>query len=100
MDLSTLAYVSKDGTRSDPEIVIYALSTCGFCKRAFAFLDGRGFAYRYIYLDQIPMDVKNEVKSALKAKFNESVAFPFTVIDGKSHLVGFIEPDWVRTLGL
>ena len=28
------------------------------------------------------------------------MAFPFAVIDGEKPLVGFIEPDWVKTLGL
>lgn len=100
MDLNQLDYVVKDGSRVEDNITVYALSTCGFCKRAFGFLDSKGIAYKYIYLDQIPVDRKNEVKAELKAKFNESVAFPFTVFHGDTHLVGFIEPDWVRTLGL
>lgn len=100
MDLNQLAYVKKEGSRTSHDITIYALSTCGFCKRAFSFLDEKGFAYKYLYLDQIPVDKKNEIKAELKAKFNESVAFPFTVINGETHIVGFIEPDWVRTLGL
>ena len=36
----------------------------------------------------------------LKERFKENVAFPFAVIDDTSHLVGFIQPDWVKTLGL
>ncbi|MFZ2780935.1 MAG: glutaredoxin family protein [Rectinemataceae bacterium] len=100
MNQEQLPWVIKEGPRTDRDITVYALSTCGFCKRAFAFLDHKGFRYRYLYMDQIPVDTKNEIKAELKATFNEYVAFPFVVLDGKSHLVGFIEPDWVRTLGL
>lgn len=99
MNLEELSYTVKTG-RSEKAITIYALSTCGFCKRAMAFLDDQGFAYKYIYLDQIPLETKNEVKAVLKEKFKENVAFPFAVIDGTDHLVGFIQPDWVRTLGI
>jgi len=100
MNLSELPFVKKDGIQGSHDIVIYALSTCGFCKRAMAFLDGKGLAYKYIYVDQIPMETKTEVKKILLERFNEHVSFPFAVIDDSSHLVGFIQPDWTRTLGL
>lgn len=100
MNLNELPLVERQGTRRGHDIVVYALSTCGFCKRALAFLDEKGFAYRYIYVDQLPIETKNEIKKILKERFNENVAFPFAVIDDSDHLVGFIQPDWIRTLGL
>jgi glutaredoxin len=98
MDLDKLEYIVRPGVRNDHDIVVYALSTCGFCRRALAFLDERGFRYRFIYVDLIPIETKNEIKATLKARFDVNVAFPFAVVDGKQHLIGFIEPDWVRTL--
>jgi glutaredoxin-like protein NrdH len=98
MILEELSFVVKNGSRNDHAIVVYALSTCGFCKRAMAFLDEQGFSYKYIYVNQIPIDAKNEIKKILRERFNENVAFPFAVIDHDSHLVGFIQPDWERTL--
>jgi len=100
MLLDTLNYSSVEGSRNDKDIVIYSLSTCGFCKRAMTYLKDKGFSYRYIHLDQTPLETKSEVKRLLKASFNEDVAFPFAVIDKESYLVGFIEEDWKRTLGL
>jgi glutaredoxin-like protein NrdH len=98
--LDTLSYIDVAGSRSDHEIIIYALSTCGFCKRALSYLDGKGVSYRYVYMDQIPLETKNTAKKELKERFKADVAFPFAVIDGEKHLVGFIEPDWAKTLGL
>ncbi|HPE37691.1 MAG TPA: glutaredoxin domain-containing protein, partial [Spirochaetales bacterium] len=72
----------------------------GFCKRAMSFLQGHGFRYRYVYVDLIPLDVKAEVKKELKEKYKADVAFPFVTIDDRDHLVGFIEADWKRTLGV
>ena len=100
MILNELPFVKKDGIQGGHDIVIYALSTCGFCKRALAFLDEKGLAYKYIYVDQIPLETKNEVKKILLERFKEHVSFPFAVIDDSAHLVGFIQPDWVRTLEL
>ncbi len=98
--LDTLKYTEVDGPRRDHDITVYALSTCGFCKRCIAWLGNKGFAYRYIHVDQIPLEVKTEVKRILKERFKEDVAFPFAIIDSDKHLVGFIEPDWAKTLGL
>jgi len=98
--LDTLTYTEVDGPRKDRQITVYALSTCGFCKRAISFLNDKGFSYRYIYMDQIPLETKNQAKKALKERFKDDVAFPFAVIDEDKHLVGFIEPDWVNTLGV
>jgi len=98
MNLTELPFVKIEGTDTRHDITVYALSTCGFCKRAMAFLDARGFAYRYLHVDKIPVDTKNEIKKELRERFNENVAFPFAVIDDKNHLVGFIQPDWELTL--
>jgi glutaredoxin len=100
MNLNELAYTQIEGTQRDHDIVVYALSTCGFCKRALAYLEEKDIAYKYIYVDQLPIETKNEIKAILRERFKENVAFPFAVIDDTAHLVGFIKPDWIRTLGL
>ncbi|MCX7026991.1 MAG: glutaredoxin family protein [Spirochaetes bacterium] len=100
MDLHGLNFTGKEGARKDHDIVVYALSTCGHCRRALEFLKERDLAYRYIYVDLLPFETKNAIKTELKDRFRENVAFPFAVIDNTSHLVGFIEPDWILSLGL
>lgn len=98
--IDSLDYTVVEGENATHAITVYALSTCGFCKRALQFLDTHKIPYRYIYMDKISMEKKNEVKGTLKAQHKVDVAFPFTVIDEKQVLVGFIEPDWKKTLGL
>lgn len=97
--LEKLSYTTVEGSSYGHAITVYALSTCGFCKRAIAFLNAKGFAYRYVYVDQIPLETKNEAKRELKERFHEDVAFPFAVIDDDTHLVGFVEADWAAALG-
>ncbi len=98
--LDDLDYTLVEGTRKDHAISLYTLSTCGFCKKAMAFLGRQGFSYRYIHVDLIPRERKTAIKKVLKESFNQDVAFPFAVIDDTSHLVGFIEPDWKLSLGV
>jgi len=98
--IDTLKFELKDGEKTSPLITVYALSTCGFCKRSMAFLEANGYAYRFIYLDKIPLDHKTEVKKELKEKFKTDIAFPFVTVGDSDYLVGFIEVDWKKTLGL
>jgi glutaredoxin len=98
--IDTLKFELKDGEKSSPSITVYALSTCGFCKRCMSFLEANGYAYRFIYLDKIPLDHKTEVKKELKEKYKTDIAFPFVTVGDSDHLVGFIEVDWKKTLGL
>lgn len=98
--LETLTYTEVQGSRGGQTITVYALSTCGFCKRAMNYLNANGFAYRYIYVDAIPLETKTEVKRLLKEKYKADIAFPFVTVGETDFLVGFIEPDWKRTLGV
>ncbi len=93
-----LEYTEVEGSRTAHDVEVYALSTCGFCKRAIAFLNDQGIAHRYIHMDMIPLEVKNKAKEELKAQFKEHISFPYAVVDGKSTLVGFVEADWRKTL--
>jgi glutaredoxin len=93
-----LKYTQVAGKNDRHDVEVYALSTCGFCKRALYFLNENHIAYRYVYVDLVSIDVKNQAKEALKAQFAEHVSFPYAVIDGKTTLVGFLELDWRKTL--
>ncbi|HUW69912.1 MAG TPA: glutaredoxin [bacterium] len=100
MILDSLTYTAVVGTRTSPQITVFALSTCGFCKRAMAFLQNNSISYRYIHVDTIPIDTKNEIKRELKERFKVDVAFPFATVGDDKYLVGFIEVDWKLTLGV
>jgi glutaredoxin len=93
-----LEYTDVPGSTESHYVEVYALSTCGFCKRALAFLKEKGIAHRYVHVDLVPLETKNQAKAALAEKFKEHVSFPFAVVDGEKTLIGFIEEDWRKTL--
>ena len=99
MNLENISIMKKDGMRKDHEIMVYALSTCIFCKRALTFLDVNHFAYKYLYIDLVPLESKNAIKNELTQRFKENVIFPFMVIDSREHLIGLIETEWKMALG-
>lgn len=93
-----LKYTHVDGADKRHDIEVYALSTCGFCKRALAFLAEHKIDHRFVHVDLVPLETKNKAKAELADRFKTFVSFPFAVIDGKDYLVGFIEADWRKTL--
>lgn len=90
-----LEFIKEEGEKNPCDIQVYALSTCGFCKRGLDFLRENGLTFRYIYVDQLQSDTRMKIKRDLRDKFEERLGFPFVVIDGGDKvMVGFKEEKW------
>ncbi len=96
----SLNFTVETGEKIFEEVSLYALSTCGFCKQAIYFLRKNKIEFRFVYVDQLDMEEKKELKSWLKERYQKSVSFPFLVIDDSSVLVGFKEDEWKSTFSL
>lgn len=92
--------VDVPGAKTEPRLIVLALSTCGFCKRAMAFLQDQGFAYQYAHLDTLDSERKAKLKEEFKTQFGQALAFPALVLDDKEAIIGFIESRWRERLGL
>lgn len=93
-------YKTVEGDRQDHDVIIYALSTCAFCRRAIEYLKKNGVQFRYTYLDQIDVETKRSVKRELSERFDNIVVFPILVVDDQRAYSGFTEAVWVRALDL
>ncbi|MFW6362943.1 MAG: glutaredoxin family protein [Spirochaeta sp.] len=92
--------ITVEGERTDKDLVVYALSTCAFCKRSMEFLSELGFTYSYVYLDDLELEKKRAIKAELKSQFRKLPVFPILVINGSEALSGFIEDRWRSALGV
>ncbi len=72
------------------DIKIYALSTCGWCKKAKAYLKERGIKYAYVDVDKLDGDERKLARDE-QMRFNPGGSFPTIVIDGKDCIVGYDE---------
>ncbi len=81
------------------DVMLYALSTCGWCKRTKALLSELGVEYRYVDIDQAEGD-EREVLLEEVQKWNPSRSFPTVVIDERISIVGFDESRIRRELGM
>ncbi len=93
-------FIEEDGKNADNNLTVFALSTCGFCRRGLNFLRENEVKFRYIYIDKIEFEKKSKLKKDLEKKFNKRVAFPFLVCNDEKALVGFVKSDWEEICGL
>ncbi len=79
-----------EGARKDHALKLYAISTCGWCRKARNFLDTNDIAYEFVYVDNLKGPDQAEVVEEA-AKFNPGRTFPTLVIDGDDVVIGFKE---------
>jgi glutaredoxin-like protein NrdH len=80
------------------KVMLYTLSTCGWCKKTKALLKDLDVAYDYIDVDLLKGDAQDEVVKEIK-KFNPACNFPTMVINDNKCIVGFNEDDIREALG-
>jgi len=81
------------------KIMLYALSTCGWCKKTKKLLDDLGVEYHYIYVDHLEGIEKEKTMEEIM-KWNPRCSFPTVVINNKECIVGFKEEKIKEALGV
>ncbi len=76
--------------KNEGKIVLYALSTCGWCRKTRLLLEELNLEYDYIYVDLLEGDERNETIEQVK-KWNSQLSFPTLVINDEKTIVGFDE---------
>jgi glutaredoxin len=79
--------------------MLYALSTCAWCKRTRQFLDENKIAYDYVYVDKLDREAKTQVMAEVR-RWNKYESFPTIIIDDEKVLVGFEEDRLREALGV
>lgn len=71
-------------------IILYALSTCVWCKKTKKLLTELGVDFHYIYVDLLKGDEIEKVMDEVKIH-NPDCSFPTLVIDDKICIIGYNE---------
>ncbi len=72
------------------KIMLYALSTCIWCKKTKDLLEKLGVEFDYIYVDLLGGDDKEKIKKEVE-KWNPACSFPTIVFNNEKCIVGFKE---------
>lgn len=91
--------VTVEGSKKAHQVLLYALSTCGWCKMTKAFLKEKDVHYEYIDVDKLG-DVDKETVNNVIRKYGGRLAFPTIIIDDKTLITGFKKDEIAKALGL
>ncbi|MGB9177385.1 MAG: glutaredoxin family protein [Methanoregula sp.] len=79
-------------------VMLYALSTCGWCARTKDLLRELGVEFDFTYVDLLDGTEQDEAMDQVE-KFNPRGSFPTLVIDNKKSIVGFKEQEIREAFG-
>ena len=78
--------------KNSGNIMLYALSTCGWCQRTKRLLNDLGVEYYYLDMDKSAGDEKEKAIKEVR-NWNPDVNFPTIIIDNKKCIIGFKEDE-------
>ena len=76
------------------DVLLYALSTCGWCRKTKDLLGDLGVEYRYIDVDLLDSEAKSEAIKEI-TDWNPRCSFPTLVINNDRCIVGY-QADKIR----
>ena len=80
------------------DVLLYALSTCVWCKKTKRLLDELGVEYYYIDVDLLEGEEKADVEKELIG-WNKRKSFPTIIINNERALISFDEDEIREVLG-
>ena len=90
-------YAKQVSGNKKGEVFLFALSTCGWCKKTKDLLDELGVEYSYIDVDLLEVEERKEVLKEM-SRWNERRSFPTLVINNTG-VIGFQEDKVREVLG-
>jgi glutaredoxin-like protein NrdH len=96
MTMESYTHVSG---KNHGKILLYALSTCIWCRKTKNLLNSLGVSYDYCDVDQLEGDAQSETETEIM-KWNPKVSFPTLVINDEKCITGFDEVQIRRELGI
>ena len=81
--------ISKvSGKNSKHKVMVYALSTCVWCKMTKQFLKDNDIEYEYVNVDLCTEEDKEKIRRDIQSK-GGSLSYPTTIIDDEKLIMGF-----------
>ena len=92
-----MSITTVPGTNNKHKVTLYALSTCGWCRKMKELLDSQQVEYQYIYVDQCQGDERTQVSTKVR-ELNPRGSYPTLQIDDEV-VAGFDDERVLELLG-
>jgi glutaredoxin-like protein NrdH len=76
------------GKNNKHKVVLYALSTCGWCRTTKQFLKDNDVEYEFVDVDLAEDEDKQKIRRHIQSKGGD-LSYPSTIIDDKILITGF-----------
>ncbi len=94
-----MKFSKVSGEKNNHKVILYALSTCVWCKLTKQFLKDNSVAYEYLDVDLLEEEDKDKVKNLIYDRTG-NVGFPTVIIDDKDVISGFRKDELKEVLKL
>jgi len=82
--------VRVQGGNKKHKVLIYTISTCGWCKRTKKFLSDIGIEFEYVDIDLCSKEDREMIRNEIRRRGGE-LLYPSMIIDDKVLIQGFQE---------
>jgi len=87
------------GKKNQHKVVLYALSTCAWCKMTKQFLKDNDIEYKYVDVDLCEEEDKQKIRQHIQSK-GGSLSYPTTIVDDNFVITGFRKDKLKEALGI
>ncbi len=87
------------GKKNTHKVVVYALSTCVWCKMTKQFLKDNEIEYEYVDVDLLQPEEKEQVRQQILSK-GGSLSYPTTIVNDNKVITGFRKDLLKEALGV
>jgi glutaredoxin-like protein NrdH len=94
-----MPFSKVQGKRNEHRVVVYALSTCVWCKMTKQFLKDNEIDFEFIDVDMCEPQEKEQVRQQIQSK-GGNLNYPTTIVDDKIVITGFRKDQLKEALGL
>jgi glutaredoxin len=94
-----MQFSKVQGKQNKHKVVLYALSTCVWCKMTKQFLTDNGVEFEYIDVDLCEEEDKQKIREHIQSK-GGPLSYPTTIVDDKVVITGFRKDLLTEALGI
>lgn len=91
--------VRVSGKNNEHKILLYALSTCAWCKRVKDFLKDGDVEFEYVDVDHCSSEEREEIRKDILSRGGR-ISYPTIIIDDKILITGFHADELREALGI
>jgi glutaredoxin-like protein NrdH len=94
-----MQFSKVQGKQNKHKVVLYALSTCVWCKMTKQFLKDNNVEFEYIDVDLCQEEDKQKIRQHIQSK-GGPLSYPTTIVDDNIVITGFRKDKLKEVLGI